>query len=92
MRERVDGTSHYCYTKQLFITQLLLLSVIDPMINATVELYNKISVGLLPTPQRSHYQFSMRDISKGERSEYVNRFVSLTTAKLKLCIQSSRGC
>jgi dynein heavy chain len=31
---------------------------------ATIEIYNRISAELLPTPSKSHYTFNLRDISK----------------------------
>uniref|UniRef100_A0A0G4I0U0 Uncharacterized protein n=1 Tax=Chromera velia CCMP2878 TaxID=1169474 RepID=A0A0G4I0U0_9ALVE len=33
-------------------------------VDATIELYNRISAELLPTPTRSHYTFNLRDVSK----------------------------
>lgn len=38
--------------------------------NAAVEIYNRLSLDLLPTPAKSHYVFNLRDLSKcvqGER-------------------------
>ncbi len=34
------------------------------MVNASVELYNRICRELLPTPMKSHYTFNLRDLSK----------------------------
>ena len=39
-------------------------SVGDPMISATIELYEAVTVRFLPTPTRIHYLFNLRDISK----------------------------
>ena len=36
----------------------------DKLVNAAVELYTKISNDLLPTPEKSHYIFNLRDLSK----------------------------
>ncbi|XP_034941913.1 dynein heavy chain 6, axonemal [Chelonus insularis] len=36
----------------------------DKIVNATVELYNRIAIDLLPTPTKSHYIFNLRDLSK----------------------------
>ena len=35
-----------------------------PMVAATVDLYEQVQVGLLPTPMKSHYTFNLRDLSK----------------------------
>ena len=35
-----------------------------PLVEATVELYDTVRKGLLPTPTKSHYTFNLRDISK----------------------------
>ncbi|XP_017780151.1 PREDICTED: dynein heavy chain 6, axonemal [Nicrophorus vespilloides] len=36
----------------------------DSLINAAVEIYDRISEDLLPTPAKSHYVFNLRDLSK----------------------------
>ena len=36
----------------------------DRIVSATVEIYNRIAVDLLPTPEKSHYVFNLRDLSK----------------------------
>jgi dynein heavy chain len=36
----------------------------EMVVKATVEIYNRISAELLPTPARFHYTFNLRDISK----------------------------
>ncbi|XP_053596859.1 dynein axonemal heavy chain 6 [Microplitis demolitor] len=36
----------------------------DKIVNATVEIYDRIATDLLPTPGRSHYIFNLRDLSK----------------------------
>lgn len=36
----------------------------DSLINASVEIYERIAVDLLPTPAKSHYVFNLRDLSK----------------------------
>lgn len=35
-----------------------------PLVNASVELYRRMSSELLPTPDKSHYTFNLRDLSK----------------------------
>ncbi|CAL1548308.1 unnamed protein product, partial [Lymnaea stagnalis] len=37
----------------------------DPIVNASVDLYFRMSTDLLPTPAKSHYVFNLRDPSKG---------------------------
>ncbi|XP_058822007.1 dynein axonemal heavy chain 6 [Topomyia yanbarensis] len=51
----------------------------DPIIEAAVAVYERISEELLPTPKKSHYVFNLRDLSKciqgvlqAEPSSYVN--------------------
>ena len=39
-------------------------SLCNPIVSASVEAYNRISVELLPTPAKSHYTFNLRDLSK----------------------------
>lgn len=34
------------------------------MVDATIEVFNTITRELLPTPQKSHYTFNLRDIAK----------------------------
>lgn len=36
----------------------------EPMVNAAVEIYQRIAEDLLPTPTKSHYVFNLRDLSK----------------------------
>ncbi|XP_001850815.2 dynein heavy chain 6, axonemal [Culex quinquefasciatus] len=51
----------------------------DPIIEAAVAVYERISEELLPTPKKSHYVFNLRDLSKciqgvlqADASSYVN--------------------
>ncbi|KAF8058456.1 DNAH6 [Scenedesmus sp. PABB004] len=39
--------------------------LLRPLVEATVELYGAASAALLPTPSRSHYLFSFRDVAAG---------------------------
>ncbi|KAG2448089.1 hypothetical protein HYH02_007114 [Chlamydomonas schloesseri] len=41
-----------------------LSSAASPIVNCSVEAYNRISEELLPTPAKSHYTFNLRDLSK----------------------------
>lgn len=36
----------------------------EQLISAAVEIYNRVSIDLLPTPAKSHYVFNLRDLSK----------------------------
>lgn len=36
----------------------------DLLVAASVEIYERVSVDLLPTPAKSHYVFNLRDLSK----------------------------
>ncbi|XP_065911794.1 dynein axonemal heavy chain 6-like [Dysidea avara] len=36
----------------------------EPIVNASVEIYGRMSTDLLPTPTKSHYIFNLRDLSK----------------------------
>eukprot|EP01052_Picozoa_sp_SAG31_P002976 SAG31_NODE_109_length_24587_cov_111.480848_7_plen_3254_part_00 len=39
-------------------------ALVKPMVSATVEVYNRIAMDLLPIPAKSHYTFNLRDVSK----------------------------
>lgn len=39
------------------------------IVNAAVEIYDRLSVDLLPTPAKSHYVFNLRDLSKCVQGE-----------------------
>lgn len=36
----------------------------ETIVGASVEIYDRISTDLLPTPAKSHYVFNLRDLSK----------------------------
>lgn len=36
----------------------------DRIVNAAVDIYQRITTDLLPTPEKSHYIFNLRDLSK----------------------------
>ena len=36
----------------------------EGIVGAAVEIYNRMSTDLLPTPAKSHYVFNLRDLSK----------------------------
>lgn len=39
-------------------------SLAEPIVHASVSIYNRIEQELLPTPSKSHYVFNLRDLSK----------------------------
>lgn len=39
------------------------------IVDAAVEIYDRLSVDLLPTPAKSHYVFNLRDLSKCVQGE-----------------------
>lgn len=41
-----------------------LRALCGPIVASAVEAYNVISAELLPTPDKSHYNFNLRDLSK----------------------------
>jgi dynein heavy chain, axonemal len=41
-----------------------LLSLSDAIVNASINVFNRIVKELLPTPSKSHYTFNLRDLSK----------------------------
>lgn len=41
----------------------LLISV-DAIVKCSVDIYERVSNELLPTPAKSHYTFNLRDVSK----------------------------
>ncbi|XP_043475594.1 dynein axonemal heavy chain 6 isoform X1 [Leptopilina heterotoma] len=41
-----------------------IIEIGDKIVSATIEIYNRITVDLLPTPEKSHYIFNLRDLSK----------------------------
>lgn len=44
----------------MHLTRRLSANVVD----ATIEVFNTITKELLPTPQKSHYTFNLRDLAK----------------------------
>ena len=38
--------------------------IVTPVVDSSVEVYRRMSEELLPTPQKSHYTFNLRDLSK----------------------------
>lgn len=41
-----------------------IIEIGDKIVSATIEIYNRIAIDLLPTPEKSHYIFNLRDLSK----------------------------
>jgi dynein heavy chain len=45
-------------------TSISAAAVVQPVVQATLEVFQTVSVELLPTPSKSHYTFNLRDIAK----------------------------
>ena len=43
----------------------------DSIVVAAVEIYERMSTDLLPTPAKSHYVFNLRDLSKCVQGKYI---------------------
>ena len=42
--------------------------LMTPLVSASIAIYFKMCVNMLPTPAKSHYTFNLRDLSKVYRS------------------------
>ncbi|KAF1335991.1 Dynein heavy chain, partial [Globisporangium splendens] len=42
----------------------LLIQMVTPIVNASVQLYQRVELEMLPTLSKSHYTFNLRDLSK----------------------------
>ncbi|KPA83847.1 putative dynein heavy chain [Leptomonas pyrrhocoris] len=52
---------------------------VDAIVRATIEVYMKVSTDLLPIPSKSHYLFSLRDLSKVFQGIYGCYLEALTS-------------
>lgn len=43
------------------------------LVDATIDVFNTITKELLPTPQKSHYTFNLRDLAKVFQGKQANR-------------------
>lgn len=41
-----------------------IIDIGDKIVSSTIEVYCRIAQDLLPTPEKSHYVFNLRDLSK----------------------------
>lgn len=41
-----------------------IIDIGDKLVNAAIAVYHRIAEDLLPTPEKSHYVFNLRDLSK----------------------------
>jgi dynein heavy chain len=66
----------------------------DSLVNSTVELYDSIAASLLPTPNKSHYLFNLRDISKVFQGILMIKPSAVTHAEgiIKLWLHEAQRC
>lgn len=50
------------HTRQAYLP-VPVLAVVEPIIDASIKLYNTLLKELLPTPAKPHYTFNMRDLA-----------------------------
>ena len=67
-------------------------SALSGVVSATVKLYQTVTTDLLPTPAKSHYTFSLRDLSKVFQGMAQADLPSLTTSAslLRLWLHESQ--
>lgn len=51
-----------------------LRALCGPIVASAVEAYNRVSAELLPTPDKSHYTFNLRDLSKVAQVSRLSEF------------------
>lgn len=56
-------------------------SMAEPIVVASITMYERISQELLPTPQKSHYVFNLRDLSKCIQGVLQGEFADQKTMK-----------
>ncbi len=68
-----------------------IVNMADSVVSATLDIYNKISAELLPTPAKSHYTFNLRDVSKVFQGILLTRPISVqsTDAMVRLWIHET---
>ncbi|CBJ31041.1 dynein heavy chain [Ectocarpus siliculosus] len=74
-----------------FETTLARLS--SAVVDATIEVFNTITRELLPTPQKSHYTFNLRDMAKVFQGMLMSSYKSVTTPEMLVrlwCHESKR--
>ncbi|CAM9919893.1 unnamed protein product, partial [Hapterophycus canaliculatus] len=52
------------------------------IVDATIEVFNTITRELLPTPQKSHYTFNLRDMAKVFQGMLMSSYKSVTTPEM----------
>lgn len=63
----------------------------EPIVDAAVEIYGRMSKDLLPTPAKSHYIFNLRDLSKCVQGMYVHMYVHTYICKHIITFCSAHG-
>lgn len=51
-----------------------ILKLRGPLVNATIEIYQVVQKELLPTPEKSHYTYNLRDLGKVHVPAYSFQF------------------
>lgn len=61
----------------------------DKIVNAAVDVYRRIATDLLPTPEKSHYVFNLRDLSKCVQGiMQVDATVAREPLEMYRCVQN----
>lgn len=66
-------------------------NLVDSLVRSTLDIYQRISAELLPTPSKSHYTFNLRDVSKVFQGILMiqPRYCSSDTSMIRLWIHES---
>lgn len=69
-----------------------IVSMADSVVSATLDIYNKISSELLPTPAKSHYTFNLRDVSKVFQGILLTRPISVQNTETMVRLWIHETC
>lgn len=59
----LDGMDLMCL-EYFFVWHLQIINLGKVLVQTTISIYREIQIALLPTPEKSHYTYNMRDVSK----------------------------